>query len=566
LFCGVRSASTVQDILLADMQHEVPSQRLNAILRFRALWTHRYHVWSRLDEGAPNQLRLPPPVIEFVLPSPTLGYPGYEAPDPVWQIRKGTSAEEVQLKQNEATKTFVTASTSRRKQQQELLIRALAAESIRRRDARRHFHLTTFPVLERAAIEPAFSKEHREEAMDDGPNSSTGVGTGTVGGTSTSTGVTGSGTGAGGSGGNASGGVGASTGGAGGGATSSMQEEFAAAVRRLSVAPINRTLWNQTRNSSWRQGSIPWFRNCAVTHDDEDRGGTHSLFPSQPLQQAQCIFPSALCAATVPLIHLLDDTSVNEQGMADTTLFLRYILERLTRTKHKDELIFVLRKMIQRLPELPMQAAHAIFNNLVGYIMFHVRTPSFEAHESIASALSVVHLVIPHVQNIYFKDLKQTMRREQIDLTLLLTANLPCAKQFNVFDNDIGVAQLVRLQDENKDYQFEDILKDVLEANGIPVEQSHQYFLCDERSNIIRNSSHYVRDFYPFKRNHTPKLRLKQMEKDQGLSLLQRNALNLKFQEIGKVLFTNTVLKCTPSAQVRYYVLISAGGGRFTRS
>lgn len=65
-------------------------------------------------------------------------------------------------------KTFVTASTSRRKQQQELLVRAIAAEAIRRRDARRHFHLTTCPVLERAAIEPAFNKEHRDEGMDEG--------------------------------------------------------------------------------------------------------------------------------------------------------------------------------------------------------------------------------------------------------------------------------------------------------------------------------------------------------------------------------------------------------------
>lgn len=32
----------------------------------------------------------------------------------------------------------------------------------------------------------------------------------------------------------------------------------------------------------------------------------------------------------------------------------------------------------------------------------------------------------------------------------MVTANLPCAKQFNVFDEDVFVAQLVRLQDETK--------------------------------------------------------------------------------------------------------------------
>ncbi|KAH8865931.1 Protein unc-80 like [Schistosoma japonicum] len=540
LFCGVRCPQIVQEMILDEMKHEKPTQRFNAILRFRTLWCHRFHVWSRLEINASSQLRVPPSFIEFVLPSPTLGYPGFEAPDPVWQIRKGTSAEEVQLKQNEATKTFVTASTSRRKQQQELLARAIATETMRRREARQLFHLTTCPVLERAAIEPAFSKEHKDESNIDENIA------------------------------NASGG---SSGAGGGqiGVSSSTQDEYTAAVRRLSLAPINRTVLNQARNLSWRQSSIPWLRNSVLAHDDDDRwlSGFHSLFPSQPLQQAQLVFPSALCSASVPLIHLLDDTALNEHGTAvntiaeyvifnclleDTTLFLRFIFERLTRIKNKDELMFVLRKMIQRLPELPMQTAHALFNNLVGYIMFHIRTPSFNAPQSIASALSVLHLVIPYVQNIYFKDLKQTMRREQIDSTLLLTANLPCAKQFNVFDNSIGVAQLVRLQDENKDYQFDDILKDVLSTSDISEDERNSYYLCDERSNIIRNSSHYIRDFYSFKRNHTPKLRLRQFDKKHGMYLLQQNALNLKFQEIGKVFFTLSVLRCTPTAQIPNHV------------
>ncbi|VDQ06686.1 unnamed protein product [Trichobilharzia regenti] len=327
------------------------SSSLTEKCRFRTLWCHRFHVWSRLEENASNQLRVPPPSIEFVLPSPTLGYPGFEAPDPVWQIRKGTSAEEVQLKQNEATKTFVTASTSRRKQQQELLARAIATETLRRREARQSFHLTTCPVLERAAIEPAFNKEHRDESnIDDGLTNSGTVNSGTTAGQI--------------------------------GGSSSIQDEYTAAVRRLSLAPINRTVLNQARNLSWRQSSIPWLRNSVVAHDDEDRwlSGFHSLFPSQPLQQAQMVFPSALCSASVSLIHLLDDTAINEHGIAvntiaeyvifnclleDTTLFLRFIFERLTRIKNKDELMFILRKMIQRLPELPTQTAHALFNNLV---------------------------------------------------------------------------------------------------------------------------------------------------------------------------------------------------------
>ncbi|VDM05757.1 unnamed protein product, partial [Schistocephalus solidus] len=61
-------------------------------------------------------------------------------------------------------KTFVTASTSRRKQQQELLARAVSAAKAQEDEARRVFHMTTCPVLELASAEAAFSKDHREEA------------------------------------------------------------------------------------------------------------------------------------------------------------------------------------------------------------------------------------------------------------------------------------------------------------------------------------------------------------------------------------------------------------------
>lgn len=66
------------------------------------LWSARQQVWSRLEEGASQLLKVPPPLIEYVLPSPTLGNPTVEVPDPAWQTRKGTTAEEVQLKQDEA--------------------------------------------------------------------------------------------------------------------------------------------------------------------------------------------------------------------------------------------------------------------------------------------------------------------------------------------------------------------------------------------------------------------------------------------------------------------------------
>ena len=49
--------------------------------------------------------------------------------------------------------------------------------------------------------------------------------------------------------------------------------------------------------------------------------------------------------------------------------------------------------------------------------MFYVRSPAEGGQESIAEALSVLWHVVPSVQGIFFKDLKQTLRKEQCDVS-----------------------------------------------------------------------------------------------------------------------------------------------------
>eukprot|EP00108_Taenia_solium_P004580 TsM_000167300 transcript=TsM_000167300 gene=TsM_000167300 len=581
LFAAVKCSAFIQKLLYTELQHMDLNNRLNAVLRFRALWTARQQVWSRLEEGASQCLKVPPPLIEYVLPSPTLGNPSVQVPDPAWETRKGTSAEEVQLKQNEATKTFVTASTSRRKQQQELLARAVTAAKLARDEARSLFHITTSAILELAATEVVLSKDHRGDEAGSGEDDNEQMFWAVAGAANAAIALTAPAAGA-------AGNVGV--------ANSVVQEEFNLAARKVSFAPMNRSLNMQTRSFSWRNGSFPLFRDnvtladgfleldttginpkfvypeaCRLMRKNDEAGSNNaSMLLTHQLKMAQTFFPSCICAATLPLTNLMDDCAVNNEGIAvstvvetviwqclleDTSLFLRYIFEKLTRVPHKDDLISVIRKLVQRLPELPMQTAHILFNNLVGCIMFHVRTPSFDAPDSIASILCVLHMIIPYVKNIYFKDLKQTFRREQIDSTLLVTANLPCAKQFNVFCDTICVAQLVKLQDDNKDYRFNDILTEALEGNGVTHSEYHLHVLCDDRSNIIRNSNHYVRDFYPFKRNHIPKLKLMRVDRETGQQLLQRNAFSLKVQEVGKLLLVKTILQTTAASHMSNHIL-----------
>lgn len=49
---------------------------------------------------------------------------------------------------------------------------------------------------------------------------------------------------------------------------------------------------------------------------DEEGMVTGLPVPSQPLQQAQSVFPSSICSAVVNIIHLLDDVEVNSDGVS----------------------------------------------------------------------------------------------------------------------------------------------------------------------------------------------------------------------------------------------------------
>lgn len=65
-------------------------------------------------------------------------------------------------------KSIMTATTTRRKQQQELVHRALLAEEERRRAARHNFHVTSMPVTQLAAYEPALHHAATADEHDDG--------------------------------------------------------------------------------------------------------------------------------------------------------------------------------------------------------------------------------------------------------------------------------------------------------------------------------------------------------------------------------------------------------------
>lgn len=76
----------------------------------------------------------------------------------------------------------------------------------------------------------------------------------------------------------------------------------------------------------------------------------------------------------------------------DSALFLRHVLERLTRD-HQDEMFKLLRHLIRFIPRLPQQAAFALYNYIIGYVMFYVRSPHEDGQRLIGAALSILWMV-----------------------------------------------------------------------------------------------------------------------------------------------------------------------------
>ena len=67
--------------------------------RFQVLWRFRYQVWPRMEDGANAFFKVPPPSIDFVLPSPTIGLPCLTVVDPPWLPHFKTKVEEVTINQ-----------------------------------------------------------------------------------------------------------------------------------------------------------------------------------------------------------------------------------------------------------------------------------------------------------------------------------------------------------------------------------------------------------------------------------------------------------------------------------
>ncbi|XP_074595949.1 unc80, NALCN channel complex subunit [Brevipalpus obovatus] len=452
IVCSVKSPERATKILNDELMSEDPLNRMKAVNKFYSLWRARYQCWQRMEEGAHLSFKVPPPMIDFTLPSPKIAMPIHPLVDPPWMPPTKSKVEEVTINQEQAVqKSFVTATKTRRKQQIELVNKALQDEEAKLREERETYRISGVPINNEAAYEPALFRADEPEEGDE---------------------------------------------------------------------------------------------ETAVEKPT-----------SQHKQVTQAIFPSCLCSAAITIINMLDDPRVTPSGNAtyevaykvvwnclveDTSLFLRHLFEKLTR-ESQQTIFQILRRLIRFMPRLPAQAAFSLYNYLIGFIMFNVRTPVDGSQEMISTTLSVLWLVIPSVHGLFLKDLKQVLRKEQCDATLLITANVPSAKKVIIHSND--AATIPSQFPIHEDTQFYQVLVDCLESMNIDSSLINEYFLVDTKTNQMHNLNAYVRDFYFFKRSQYPQLSLVRMDPAEAYLKLQQQAFKLQFLELGKVLMTLSIIK-----------------------
>ncbi|MFH4982180.1 hypothetical protein AB6A40_008889, partial [Gnathostoma spinigerum] len=427
-----------------------------------------------MEDGAQLNFKVPPPSIDFTLPSPPIGQSQNPVVDPPWMPHVKTKVEELSLKEEEqaTSQTIMTMTRTRRKQKQEMVRKAVIEAEEKQCLLRQKFPLRATAVIQQAAYEPALF--HHQ-------------------------------------------------------ATTQMNAE----------------------------GS------------GEEADG-HPSSTRQQMPVAQPLLPSSLLAVVPSIIEMLDDVQVDSDGISvsdvakkviwsciceDPALFLRHFLEKLTNrdrqsttfdfhsTSRWEYLMSLLRKLILRFRPIPNQTAYTLLNYLFGFVMFYVRSPCEGSDRAIGMALSITWLVAPNVHGLYFKDLKQTLKKEQCDQALMITANVPSAKKIIVHGPDSGVGGIPAQFPIHEDTQFQQLLTDSLEFFNIPENEVGSYFLVDTKTNLVHVPTYYVRDFYFFHRSFYPQISLMKIDVDEAHLRMRTMAFNQKFIECGKVLLTYDSLK-----------------------
>lgn len=100
IIASIRVPNPVAELLQQNLNHQDPAVRISSLLRYQILWSQRYLAVNRMEEGAHLTLRVPPPSIEFTLPSPKIGIESLPVVDSPWEPLVKSKVEDVTIGQD----------------------------------------------------------------------------------------------------------------------------------------------------------------------------------------------------------------------------------------------------------------------------------------------------------------------------------------------------------------------------------------------------------------------------------------------------------------------------------
>jgi protein unc-80 len=207
-----------------------------------------------------------------------------------------------------------------------------------------------------------------------------------------------------------------------------------------------------------------------------------------------------------------------------------------------------LRRLMICLIDIPPQFAHAVFNYVLGLLMSMVRSPLDGSQDLIVAGLTLLWQIVPYLHGLVLKDLKQILRKEQAEMMILITGNIPSTKKVIIHGPDLSQIPTQAIIQE--DTQFNNVFQEALDFFGIPDSKRDRYYLIDVKTQQIHIPDTYVRDFYFFRRNIYPQLSLVHLDGKQSQRQLEHVSIYLKTTELSKVLFARYLLENTPYNQI----------------
>ncbi|CAF3808214.1 unnamed protein product [Rotaria magnacalcarata] len=294
-------------------------------------------------------------------------------------------------------------------------------------------------------------------------------------------------------------------------------------------------------------------------HTDDDRVMDTSI----QLCEAQGTLPSVFGAAIFHLVDMLEDEEIINNGaivsgaarkvlwnclLDEPTLFIRFFFEKISQKERRIKSLQSLHHLMIYFTDIPPQFAHAIFNYVLGLLSSMVRSPLDGSQELIVNGLTLLWQIVPYLHGLVLKDLKKILRKEQAEMLILVTGNMPSTKKVIIHGPD--VSQIPTQAIISEDTQFSSVLQEALEFFGIPSSKRDQYYLIDVKTQLIHIPDTYVRDFYFFRRNIYPQLSLVCMDEKKSQQGLEHMSIFLKTTELSKVLFARYLLETTPFNQI----------------